>query len=122
MGAGANGRYYAPAATLAAGTETLNALTATANGTAFNLDGAVGLISKVDITARSGTSPTLDVSLQARVDSDGAWVNVAAHAQVTAVSSTKRAFQVAGFTQARWVKTVGGTTPSFTGTITASKV
>lgn len=116
-----DGRFYEGDVATDRGDETLTALTATANGTAFPVADAHALVATLTISARSGTTPTLDVSLEARVG-DGPWTACGALAQITAPGNTKRAFQVAGYDEARWVKTVGGTTPSFTGSIAVSKV
>lgn len=75
----------------------------------------------LDITARSGTTPTLDVTVQDSVDGVS-WATVAAFAQQTAVGQVilrvaadkpfSRRLRVA------WV--VGGTTPNFTFNIQAT--
>lgn len=116
-----DGRFYEGDVDTDLGDETFTALTATANGTAFSIEDAAALAVTLDVSARSGTTPTLDVKLQARLD-DGPWTDVGSFAQMTAVAATKRAFQVGGYTEGRWVKTVGGTTPSFTGSIAVAKV
>lgn len=87
-------------------------ITATTNGAAFDVrKGCLALT--LNVTAASGTSPTLDVAVQTRRDASDAWRAVAAFAQRTAAGSERRCF--AGCDrQVRVVATVGGTTPSFT--------
>ncbi len=87
-------------------------ITATTNGDAIDVRHGV-LALTLNVTAASGTSPTLDVAVQTRRDASDAWRAVAAFAQKTAISSERKCF--AGLDrQARVVNTVGGTTPSFT--------
>ncbi len=68
----------------------------------------------LDVTAASGTAPSLDVILETASTVAGANTRtVASFAQKTAVSSERKTFS--GFDQyyrARW--TVGGTSPNFT--------
>lgn len=87
-------------------------LTATANGAAIDVRHGV-LALTLNVTAASGTTPTLDVAVQTRKDASDAWRAVAAFAQKTAVSSERKCFSGLD-RQARVVNTIGGTTPSFT--------
>lgn len=88
----------------------------TASGPGATLDGC-GTFSKLrvqlDVTAASGTTPTLDVVIEDSFDGV-AWNTVATFAQKTAAA--REALNITSpFTdrvRARW--TVGGTTPSFT--------
>lgn len=71
----------------------------------------------LDVTAASGTSPTLDVKIQV-ADPNGAYYDLASFAQKTAAG--REAKQIANFGQnAKIVYTIGGTTPSFTFSVTA---
>lgn len=89
-------------------------LAATKTETALDL-GAPGILSlKLDVTAASGTSPTLDAVVKTSAD-DGAtdtYRTAATFTQATGVTSERQSFIVD-----RWVKlalTIGGTTPKFT--------
>lgn len=71
----------------------------------------------LDVTAVSGTAPTLDVKIQV-ADPNGAYYDLASFTQVTAVG--RQARQISNFGQkAKIVYTIGGTTPSFTFSVTA---
>lgn len=87
--------------------------------------GDVGTL-RLDLTvsAASGTTPTLDVALQTSKD---AGVTDAAHAvasftQKTAAAQTERKVFSGLDRYARAVYTIGGTTPSFTFTLTGEGV
>ena len=74
----------------------------------------------LNVTAASGTSPTLDVKLE--TSSDGTnWYTVAAFAQKTGISSERKGFAPLD-DYARWTWTVGGTTPNFTFAIAVSEL
>ncbi len=71
----------------------------------------------LDVTAASGTTPTLDVIVETRTAAGTARTVGSAFAQKTAVSSERKSF--AGFGdeyRVRW--TIAGTTPSFTFSVT----
>lgn len=72
----------------------------------------------LNVTAASGTSPTLDVTVKTRRDASDAWRTVAAFAQATGVGSERKCFSGLD----REVKVdaaIGGTnTPSFTWSVT----
>lgn len=89
------------------------AITATTSGDAIDIrHGTLRLT--LDVTAVSGTNPTLDVMLQTRRDSTDTWRNVQAFAQKTSVSSERSVFPGID-RQVRLVSTLGGTdSPSFT--------
>lgn len=96
------------------------AVTTTANGSSVALGdrGTVRLL--LNVTAASGTTPTLDVSIQTSYDGT-TWRAVAAFAQKTTVSNERKSFT--GIDRyIRAVYTVGGTTPSFTFTVTGEAV
>lgn len=92
--------------------------TATANGDAIAVGDRFGARLTLDVTAASGTSPTLDVKIQTRKDADDTWRDLAgtgipAFTQATAAGSQRKCFS--GFDrEIRYVATLGGTTPSFT--------
>lgn len=84
----------------------------TTNGDAVDVrNGCLALT--LDVTAASGTTPTLDVAIQTRKDSSDSWRAIASFTQKTTTGSERKCF--AGCDrQVRAVLTVGGTTPSFT--------
>lgn len=68
---------------------------------------------KLDVTAVSGSSPTLDVIVETSPDGASNWQTVATFAQKSAVSSELNVFPGCDrFVRAKW--TIAGTTPSFT--------
>jgi len=89
----------------------------TTSGNSGSLTGygpAQTLRAQLNITAASGTTPTLDVLIEDSLDGGTTWNTVGTFTQATAVSR-----QVVNVTvpfsdtlRVRW--TVGGTTPSFT--------
>lgn len=91
-------------------------VTASGNGTAYELDDKDEYRGQVNVTAASGTSPSLTVTVQTSHDNGATdpWRAVASFPAVTAVGVT--AWQVfAGLD--RWVRAsyaVSGTTPSLT--------
>lgn len=87
-------------------------ITATTNGDAVDVRHGV-LALTLDVSAASGTTPTLDVAIQTRKDSSDSWRAVAAFAQATAVVAERKCFSGLD-RQVRAVATVAGTTPSFT--------
>ena len=101
-------------------------LTATANGLPVDVApiGANGLSARLSAGAVSGTSPTLNVKMQASPDGSGSWVDIpgAAFTQVTAANQTQTIrFQMPpapnatapAYRYVRAVATIGGTSPSF---------
>lgn len=100
------------------------AITATAAGTGLELGDKGTLRLTQNITAVSGTSPTLDTAVQTSRDNGAtdAWRTIASFTQKTGVTSERKCF--AGLDH--WVRlnhTVGGTgSPSFTVTYTGSAV
>lgn len=94
------------------------ARTATGNGAAFDTQDVVNIEATLAISARSGTTPTLDLRLETTVDGTN-WDTVAAFPQQTnTVVARGKAFAGLG-RQCRWAWTIGGTTPSFTFAVTA---
>lgn len=103
-------------------------VTVTTNLSDFSDNSATGAIFMLNITAASGTTPTLDLKLQAKSAKQGIYIDIpgASFAQKTAagtdmlvvapgvtVSANKAVAMVLPVTM-RWVATIGGTTPSFT--------
>lgn len=102
------------------------ARTATANGGTATLDnlmstGKLGLL--CNVTAMSGTSPTLDHVLQWTSDGGTTWVNDAQFAAaVTQVTAAPAQFAVAVDVKGAAYRVnlvIGGTTPSVTSTVQA---
>lgn len=90
-------------------------LTATREGETVDLARA-GLALTLAVTAASGTNPTLDVAVQTSHDG-AAWTTVASFTRATAATSERK--RVAGLDRyVRVVSTLGGTTPSFTFSVT----
>lgn len=75
----------------------------------------------LDVTAASGTTPTLDVKFQTRKDAADAWRDIEptqALTQKTAVGTQRKVISGCD-RQTRCVATIGGTTPSFTFSVVA---
>lgn len=94
------------------------ARTATVNGTGVDARGAIGdALVLLDSAAGTGTSPTLVVRLQDS-DDNAVWADIAGatFAQVAAVASAQ-SIRINGTAARRFIRavaTIGGTTPSFT--------
>ena len=88
----------------------------------------------INVTAVSGTSPTLTVAIQGKDVASGAYYNILSTASITAIGTTileiypgigNVANSTSGVTLPttwRVATTVGGTSPSFTATIGASLI
>lgn len=96
------------------------ARTTTGTSTAFDTGDLISLLAALDITAASGTTPTLDVKLQTSFDGGSTWVDVASFAQATNASGDQTKLFSGVGPSCRWSWTIAGTTPSFTFSI-ASK-
>lgn len=112
------GNYYAgdrarPDAALASAARTV-----TGAGSAFDTDQAQSLEGFLTVTAASGTTPTLDVRLETSVDGGTSYDTVGAFSQKTTTGTDNHVFGPLGDT-CRWAWTIGGTTPSFTFSISA---
>lgn len=70
----------------------------------------------LNVTAASGTSPTLDVAYQTKAD--GVWYTHTSFTQATTTTTEKKIITQAGV-DSRILCTIGGTTPSFTFTVSA---
>lgn len=80
------------------------------------LTGARAVTVVVSVTAKSGTTPTLDVVLEGSVDG-ASWYTLATVAQYADATGTKKASTTAGEVLPpfiRAVSTIAGTDPSFT--------
>lgn len=91
-----------------------SAETATGQSVAVDLTEYDEAVLLLDVTAASGTSPTLDIKLQTSHDGDD-WYDLGdAFAQQTGVAKPD-ALKITNFgSNVRAVWTIGGTTPSFT--------
>lgn len=97
------------------------ARTATGNGSAVALGdlGTVRLL--LDVTAASGTTPTLDVTVETSYDGSTGWTSLGTFAQKTAAGTQRKSFSGCDrYVRATW--TIGGTTPSFTFSIAGEAV
>lgn len=86
--------------------------TATSTSTVFEVGDKGTLRLKLDVTAASGTSPTLDVTVQGSKDGSTNFYTLGTFAQKTAVSNEFKAFLTDRFVRISYV--IAGTTPSFT--------
>lgn len=93
----------------------------TASGNSGTITSAIGcgLSAFVNITAASGTTPTLDLSLEESFDNGTTYVPVWHFERVTAISSVYMPPMPTG-ARRRWAWTIAGTTPSFTFSITTT--
>jgi hypothetical protein len=100
----------------------LAAQTTTVNSSAVDVTGFQEMTAFINVTAASGTSPTLDVKFQVQDPVSLAWFDVASGAftQKTAVSSEMKLITAGIGTTVRCVATIGGTTPSFSFTVSAT--
>lgn len=77
----------------------------------------------LDITAASGTSPTLDLTVEGRLTSADNWIPLtlsSAFTQATAAGEQVRRIEGPLPAEIRGVATIGGTTPSFTFSVKAA--
>jgi hypothetical protein len=75
----------------------------------------------LDVTAASGTLPTLDVIVETSADGATGWRSVYAFGQKTTTGSDRQSFSnLDRFVRCSWV--IGGTTPSFTWSLTGELV
>lgn len=105
--------------------------TKTASGNTDTVNGIVGIIGAVffiNVSAVSGSSPTLDLTLQALDAATNAYVDLVSIAQITATGRvTKIVYPNASGAiyqvlpaQYRWKYAIAGTNPSFTFSIGAN--
>lgn len=93
------------------------ARTESGNSGEFNLYDHDEALVFLDVTAASGTDPTLDVKVQTK-DPNGKWYDLVSFTQKTDVGQEAKAVTVYGETL-RIAYTIGGTEPSFTFAVTA---
>jgi hypothetical protein len=97
------------------------ARTATGQSSALTAPTASQMLLAVDVTASSGTTPTLDITVEWTPDGTNWFVSDTsdAFAQITAGKKTVKAFAVkAAQYRVKW--TIAGTTPSFTFSVSAA--
>lgn len=96
------------------------AYTATFN---HSLEGMAGDFDEMalylDITAASGTTPTLDIDYQTSVDGGTTWFTHTSFTQATTTGTEKKVIAAPIGIVSRLLCTLGGTTPSFTFTLRA---
>lgn len=97
--------------------------TATGADTAVELGDCATVRLVLNVSAVSGTTPTLDVTVETSADNGvaDAWRTLGTFAQKTVVAAERKSFGGCD----RWVRTrrvVGGTTPSFTYDITGEAI
>lgn len=97
------------------------ARTATGSTSAVRVGGLHTVRAFLDVTAVSGTTPTMTVTLETSHDSATGWQPVASFAARTAVGAERKAFGPLN-EFIRWTWTVGGTAPSFTFSCSARMV
>lgn len=70
----------------------------------------------LDVTAASGTTPTLDVVIQGRTSGSGTWVDLPGGTFTRKVTTGSEAIRISGplLTEIRASATIAGSTPSFT--------
>lgn len=98
------------------GVDTLFSATATASGTGSavgGFEGASQLVAQLEVTAASGTTPTLDVVLEDSVDGTN-WHTLATFAQATAAGRSVQRVSAPFTNRLRVRHTIAGTVPSFT--------
>jgi len=90
------------------------ALTATATTDYYEVGSYSTLRLTCAVTAATGTTPTLDLTVQTSPDATN-WYTAGTFAQKTTAATERKIFPVDRYV--RIVQTVGGTTPSFTFTL-----
>lgn len=110
------GYYYTDDTGVADLTVASSAITATASIEAA-APGTGALFVTYDVTAASGTGQTLNVVIEHSLDGGTTWFESRALAQFTAAATQRVLVPCAGG-RVRIRQTVGGTTPSFTRSVT----
>jgi len=96
------------------------AITTTTTSAAKTITNGTVLSLNVNITVVSGTTPTYDFQVQESLDGT-VWTSVWQAPRATAVSTITSPPIIIRGQQYRYVETIGGTTPSFTRTITSNR-
>lgn len=92
------------------------ARTASGQGVAMLAGDRASASMLLSVTAASGTSPTLNTSVETRHDAADAWRSVGSFAQATGISAQRESFPGLD-REVRVAWTIAGTTPSFTFTV-----
>lgn len=92
--------------------------TASITGSDVNVEQLTTANFYLDVTAASGTTPTLDVKIQEKDPVSGKYFDLVSFTQATAITSERKNYgsgvgELLGKV-IRFVATIGGTTPSFT--------
>jgi hypothetical protein len=90
------------------------ALTTTTTTAAFTPGQGISYQVNIPVTAVTGTTPTLDVSIEESDDTGTNWFKVYDFPRITAVGMYRSPVITLNGNRVRYVQTVGGTTPSFT--------
>lgn len=112
----ARGWYYADDEAVPALSVASSAITTTASIDA-QAPGTGVLLVEYIVTAASGTGPTLNVAIEASADDGATWYESRSLTQMTGASTQRVMVPCAG-DRVRIRQTVGGTTPSFTRSVT----
>jgi nitrate/nitrite transporter NarK len=114
MPSDSRGQYYASEESNSDAQVASAARTATGTSSAFATADTDHLTATLVVTAASGTTPTLDVTLETTADGTNYYtVPVTFPQQTGTTTGVARVFGSLGATS-RWKWTIGGTTPSFT--------
>lgn len=91
----------------------------TQNTDAVNTGGYSGFVAYLNVTAHSGTTPTLDIKFQDSADNGTTWFDIASGAftQVTTTDGKQRLVVNNVGPKIRAVVVAGGTTPTYTLTL-----
>lgn len=100
-------------------TDVTGTFTATGNSGAIDSNGFSKISAILNVTAVSGTTPTLFVDLQESVDTT-TWTSIASFTRLSATGTFEVDNVMIGKQYYRYVYTIAGTTPSFTFTIKTS--
>jgi len=95
------------------------AVTTTSNSGTIAADFGSSLSALINVTAFSGTNPTLDIALQESFDNGTTWQDIYHVPRIITGTITYTVPAIAIGGRRRWSYTLGGTTPSFTFSITA---
>jgi hypothetical protein len=112
---------FTPSGIVAHGHNLTSHAAVTTTSTSSNLDGgaasANGGVAHLNVTAVSGTTPTLDIILEHSVDGSTSWATLATFTSLTTTTAAERVVVAAGTTVRRYIRasfTAGGTSPSYT--------
>lgn len=94
------------------------AITATATSSSIANDLGNGFQVTFPVTAVTGTTPTLDIRIEESFDGGTNWVTLYEMQRITATGSYNTPILRASGRHIRYVRTIGGSTPSFTMAIT----